>query len=46
VPLGEVEEYCRIATGGNDPPGRGIRPEAMLFEIFLSTHTLHLILSI
>ena len=46
VPLGEVEEYCRIATCGNDPPGRGIRPEPMFFKILLPRHTLHSILSI
>ena len=45
VPFGEVEEYCRIATCGDDPPGRGIRPEPMLFKILLPHHTLHSILS-
>src|ERR1700730_7263279 len=46
VPLGEVEEYCRIATCGNDPPGRGIWLEPMVFKILLPRHTSHSILSI
>jgi hypothetical protein len=44
--LGKVEEHSRIATCGNDPPGRRIRLEPALFEIFLPRHTLHSILSI
>jgi hypothetical protein len=44
--LGKVEEHCRIATGGNDPPGRGIRLEPVFFKILLPRHTLHSILSI
>jgi hypothetical protein len=44
--LGKVEEHCRIAAGGNDPPGRRIRLEPMLFEKLLPRHTLHAILSI
>jgi len=46
VPFGYVEEHCRIAARGNDPPGRGIRLEPMLFEILLPHHALHSILSI
>src|ERR1700682_354329 len=44
--LGEVEEHCRIATCGNDPPGRGIKLEPVLFEILLPRDALHSILSI
>ena len=44
--LGKVEEHCRIATCGNDPPGRRIRLEPVLFKITLPRHTLHSILSI
>jgi hypothetical protein len=44
--LGKVEEQCRIATCGNDPPGRRIRLEPVLFKILLPRHTLHSILSI
>jgi hypothetical protein len=44
--LGKVEEHCRIATCGNDPPGRGIRPEPVLFKMLPPRHTLHSILSI
>jgi hypothetical protein len=44
--LGKVEEHRRIATGGNDPPGRGIRREPVLFEMLPPRHTLHPILSI
>jgi hypothetical protein len=44
--LGKVEEHCRIATCGNDPPGRRIRLEPVLFKILLPRHTLHSILSI
>ena len=44
--LGKVEEHSRIATCGNDPPGRRIRLEPVLFKIFLPRHTLHSILSI
>ena len=44
--LGKVEEHSRIATGGNDPPGRRIRLEPVLFKILLPGHTLHPILSI
>jgi hypothetical protein len=43
---GKVEEHCRIATCGNDPPGRGIRLEPVLFEILVPRHTSHSILSI
>src|SRR5258708_31814666 len=43
--LGKVEEHSRIATCGNDPPGRGIRLEPVLFKILLPRHTLHSILS-
>jgi len=46
VPFGEVEEHCRIAAGGNDPPGRGVRLEPTLPKIFLPRHALHAILSI
>jgi hypothetical protein len=44
--FGKVEEHCRIATCGNDSPGRGIRPEPVLFKMFLPHHTSHSILSI
>src|SRR5712692_4006781 len=44
--LGKVEEHSRIATCGNDPPGRGIRLEPVLFKILVPRHTLHSILSI
>ena len=44
--LGKVEEHSRIATCGNDPPGRGIRLEPALLKILLPRHTLHSILSI
>ncbi len=44
--LGKVEEHSRIATCGNDPPGRRIRLEPVLFKILLPRHTLHSILSI
>ena len=43
--LGKVEEHCRIATCGNDPPGRRIRLEPVFFKILLPRHTLHSILS-
>jgi hypothetical protein len=43
--FGEVEEHCRIAAGGDDPPGRGLRLEPILSEIFLPRHALHPILS-
>jgi hypothetical protein len=43
--LGKVDEHCRIATGGNDPPGRRIRLEPVLFKKLLPGHTLHAILS-
>src|SRR6202023_2941858 len=43
---GKVEEHSRIATCGNDPPGRRIRLEPVLFKILLPRHTLHPILSI
>jgi hypothetical protein len=43
--LGKVEEHCRIATCGNDPPGRRIRLEPVLFKMLLPRHTLHAILS-
>jgi hypothetical protein len=46
VSFGEIEKHCRIATCGDDPPGRGIRPEPMLFKIRLPHHTLHAVLSI
>jgi hypothetical protein len=46
VPLGDVEEHCRVAAGGNDAPGRRIRFEPMLFEILLPCRALHPILSI
>jgi hypothetical protein len=46
VPLGEVEKYCRIAACGNDPPGRGVRPEPVLLEILLPHRTFDSILSI
>jgi hypothetical protein len=46
VPFGEVEEHRRIAARGNDPSGRGIGLEPMLFEQLLPHHTLHTILSI
>ena len=46
VPFGEVEEHCRIAARGNDPSGRGIGLEPMLFKILLPHHALHSILSI
>ena len=46
VALGEVEEHRRIATCGDDPPGRGIRLEPMLLKIFLPRRTLHAILAI
>ena len=46
VPFGEVEEHCRIAARGDDPPGRGIGLEPMLFKILLPRHALHAILSI
>src|ERR1700730_1986743 len=44
--FGKVEKHCRIATCGNDSPGRGIRPEPVLFKMLLPHHTLHSILSI
>ena len=44
--LGKVEEHSRIAACGNDPPGRKIRLEPVLFKIFLPRHALHPILSI
>src|SRR5258708_2439536 len=44
--LGKVEEHSRIATCGNDPPGRRIRLEPVLFKILVPRHTLHSILSI
>src|SRR5216683_1197848 len=43
--LGKVEEHSRIATCGNDPPGRGIGLEPVLFKILVPRHTLHAILS-
>jgi hypothetical protein len=46
VPLGEVEKHGRAATRGNDPPGRGIRLEPMLFKTPLPCHASHPILSI
>ena len=46
VPLGEVEEHCRITAGGNDPPGGRLGLEPMLFEMLLPHHALHPILSI
>jgi hypothetical protein len=46
VPLGEVEEHCRIATCGNDSSGSGLRLEPMLFKRLLPHDTLHSILSI
>ena len=45
VPLGEVEEHCRITARGNDPSGRGIGLEPMLFKILPPRHALHSILS-
>ena len=44
--FGEVEEDSRIAAGGNDPPGRGVRFEPMFSEILLSCDALYPILSI
>ena len=44
--LGKVEEHSRIATCGNDPPGRGIGLEPVLFKILLPCHTSHAILSV
>src|SRR3981189_116159 len=44
--LGKVEEHSRIATCGNDPPGRGFTLEPVLFKILVPRHTLHSILSI
>jgi hypothetical protein len=41
VPFGDVEEHCQIAARGNDPSGRGILLEPMLFEILLPHHALH-----
>jgi hypothetical protein len=46
VSPGEVEEYCRVATCGNDPAGRGIRLEPVLFKTLLPGHASHSILSI
>jgi len=46
VPFGEIKEHRRIAARGNNPPGRGIRFEPMLFKIVLPGYTLHAILSI
>ena len=46
VPLGEVEEHCRIAARGNDPPRRGIRLEPVLSEKLLPLCAVHAILSI
>ena len=43
---GKVEEHSRIATCGNDPPGRRIRLEPVLSKILVARHTLHSILSI
>ena len=45
MPSGEVEKHCRIAAGGNDPPGRGVQLEPVLSEVFLPRHALHAILS-
>ena len=45
VPLGEVEEHCRIAARGDDPPRRGIRLEPVLAEKRLALYTAHAILS-
>jgi hypothetical protein len=42
----KVEEHRRIATCGNDPPGRRLLLEPVLFQIFLSRHTSHAILAI
>jgi hypothetical protein len=44
--LGKVEKHCRIAACGNDPPGRRIRLEPVLFKILLPRHTSQAILSI
>jgi hypothetical protein len=44
--LGKVEEHGRVATGGDDPPGRRISLEPVLSEIRLPRRTLHAILSI
>jgi hypothetical protein len=44
--LGEVEEHCRVAAHGNDPPGRRIRLEPALFKIFLPNRASHPILSV
>ena len=44
--LGKIEKHCRIATCSNDSPGRGIRPEPVLFKMLVPYHTLHSILSI
>ena len=43
---GKVDKHSRIATCGNDPPGRRTRLEPVFFEILLPRHTLHAILSI
>ena len=46
MPFGKVEEHCRIAACGDDPPGRRIRLEPVLLKILLPRHTVHSILSI
>jgi hypothetical protein len=46
VSLVEVEEHCRITALGNDPSGRGIKFEPMLFKILLPCHASRSILSI
>jgi hypothetical protein len=33
MPFGKIEEHCRIAAGGNDPPGRRVRLEPDLSEV-------------
>ena len=46
VPFGEVKEHCRVAASGNNPSGRGIRFEPVLFKILLPRYAVHSILSI
>jgi hypothetical protein len=46
MPPGKVEEHRRIATCRDDPPGRRIWLEPVLFKMLLPRHTLHSILSI
>jgi hypothetical protein len=44
--LGKVGEHRRIATSGNDAPGRRIRLKPVLLKVFVPRHAMHAILSI